>query len=145
LILSQNQEIRISIEMIFSLRNRFFYREYVKISEKSMSMYVHINQLHIRSSVSIINDSTTRLSTSDDTAVILNGIHVSGPPTSWNWLITHSLTLVFSAYRVLTFARKIRIAPAPADSWSSLRRLPQVCGLATSFFEFLISFFHTAG
>lgn len=36
---------------------------------------------------------------SDDTAVILSGIHVSGPPTSWNWLITHSLTSAFSASR----------------------------------------------
>lgn len=60
-------------------------------------MYVHINRLHIRSSVSIIDDSVIASPRSDDTAVILSGIHASGPPTSRNWLITHALTSPFSA------------------------------------------------
>lgn len=62
-------------------------------------VYVHINRLHIRLFVSIINARRLASPRSDDTAVILSGIHVSGPPTSWNWLIIHSLTSAFLASR----------------------------------------------
>lgn len=36
---------------------------------------------------------------SDDAAVILDEIHMPGPPTSWNWLIIYTLALAVSASR----------------------------------------------